>query len=129
MVDADVSGMSFIEKVRSWICCFFFKQKAAYEIYKVTGVQTCALPISVLRAAPGRGRGAAPDPGGPPPDPRRDADPGAPGCHQRAGVGVPGLAGRPRGAAGVGKIGRASCRERSVDLGGRRILIKKKTRQ
>src|ERR1022692_5136183 len=25
---------------------FFFKQKTAYEIYKVTGVQTCALPIS-----------------------------------------------------------------------------------
>ena len=24
---------------------FFFKQKTAYEIYKVTGVQTCALPI------------------------------------------------------------------------------------
>src|SRR5256885_540643 len=29
------------------ICFFFFKQKTAYEIYKVTGVQTCALPISM----------------------------------------------------------------------------------
>src|SRR2546426_9074451 len=35
---------------------FFFKQKTAYEIYKVTGVQTCALPISP-DAAPGGDRG------------------------------------------------------------------------
>src|SRR3989441_3794896 len=27
---------------------FFFKQKTAYEIKLVTGVQTCALPISLL---------------------------------------------------------------------------------
>src|SRR5260221_2143951 len=29
------------------VCCFFFffKQKTAYEIHCVTGVQTCALPI------------------------------------------------------------------------------------
>src|SRR2546425_9989412 len=30
------------------------------------------------------------------------------------------------GAAGVEQIGRASCRERGVDLGGRRIIKKKK---
>src|SRR5438034_2251348 len=38
-----------------WVCSvwpflfffFFFKQKTAYEIHCVTGVQTCALPISV----------------------------------------------------------------------------------
>src|SRR5437867_4838909 len=30
---------------------FFFKQKTAYEIRTVTGVQTCALPISALGAA------------------------------------------------------------------------------
>src|SRR5210317_2568550 len=27
---------------------FFFKQKTAYEILNVTGVQTCALPISMF---------------------------------------------------------------------------------
>src|SRR3712207_8907844 len=27
------------------MCFFFFKQKTAYEILAVTGVQTCALPI------------------------------------------------------------------------------------
>src|ERR1051325_4412949 len=30
------------------VICFFFKQKTAYEIRTVTGVQTCALPISAL---------------------------------------------------------------------------------
>src|SRR2546427_9480679 len=29
----------------SYVCFFFFKQKTAYEILTVTGVQTCALPI------------------------------------------------------------------------------------
>src|SRR3712207_4077219 len=28
------------------MCFFFFKQKTAYEILALTGVQTCALPIS-----------------------------------------------------------------------------------
>src|SRR5438093_8323660 len=28
------------------VAVFFFKQKTAYEIWSVTGVQTCALPIS-----------------------------------------------------------------------------------
>src|SRR5438874_8315019 len=28
---------------------FFFKQKTAYEVLYVTGVQTCALPISLAR--------------------------------------------------------------------------------
>src|ERR1019366_2618916 len=30
---------------------FFFKQKTAYEIWSVTGVQTCALPISLSSRA------------------------------------------------------------------------------
>src|SRR5262249_15709337 len=33
---------------------FFFKQKTAYEVWSVTGVQTCALPISVALAHPER---------------------------------------------------------------------------
>jgi len=28
-------------------CVFCFKQKTAYEMGRVTGVQTCALPISL----------------------------------------------------------------------------------
>src|SRR3712207_8794303 len=31
---------------------FFFKQKTAYEIIGVTGVQTCALPISAADGSP-----------------------------------------------------------------------------
>src|SRR6056300_1056737 len=33
-----------------WFVFFFFKQKTAYEILNVTGVQTCALPISPVSA-------------------------------------------------------------------------------
>src|SRR5256885_2545706 len=42
-------------RMRSWdrTYFFFFKQKTAYEIYKVTGVQTCALPISSAPAEDG----------------------------------------------------------------------------
>ena len=36
---------------------FFFEQKTAYEIGLVTGVQTCALPIWVLRYGCHQGRG------------------------------------------------------------------------
>src|SRR5207237_4958129 len=32
---------------------FFFKQKTAYEISSLTGVQTCALPISIVSRRPG----------------------------------------------------------------------------
>src|SRR6266542_6192563 len=37
--------------VGTYISFFFFKQKTAYEIATVTGVQTCALPISTRSAA------------------------------------------------------------------------------
>src|SRR5256885_13346183 len=85
---------------------FFFQAEDGIRDYKVTGVQTCALPICP-RHAPGRraARRALP------PRPRW----------------------RPRGRtgrAGTGReIGRASCRERSVDLGGRRIIKKKKKKK
>src|SRR5256885_7839932 len=29
-----------------WLCCFFFQAEDGIRDYKVTGVQTCALPIS-----------------------------------------------------------------------------------
>src|SRR6202012_6259284 len=85
-------------QLRSWRSSpsqkWFFLLQAEDGIrdHCVTGVQTCALPISAPGGA-GTGhlvRGAA------------------------------GSADRPR------EIGRASCRERGVDLGGRRIIKKKK---
>src|SRR2546425_2476280 len=94
---------------------FFFKQKTAYEIKLVTGVQTCALPIfpGVRRGA--QVRVAAPGP----------HSPGSLGelvgrfqrrVMQAAVRGLPGeRAGREaelrRDIEGA-KIGRASCRER-----------------
>src|SRR2546421_9700099 len=41
-----------VEKVETWLF-FFFKQKTAYEILIVTGVQTCALPIYRARVDEG----------------------------------------------------------------------------
>src|SRR2546430_16777818 len=81
---------------------FFFQAEDGIRDLTVTGVQTCALPIF-------------------PPTPVRPA--------RRRGAAVPALA-RPRRVHGPrrlgAQIGRASCRERSVDLGGRRIIKKKK---
>src|SRR3712207_9570090 len=94
---------------------FFFKQKTAYEIIGVTGVQTCALPISDQHALVDQGDVVGPR-------------------HQSA-VAVLDLTRiddrtlQPLRAEVVDEeheIGRASCRE-SVDLGGRRIIKKKKT--
>src|SRR5215217_8780012 len=80
------------------ICFFFFFFQAEDGIRDigVTGVQTCALPISArerghVRARADRAHGAGPL--------RRE------------------------------EIGRASCRGKSVDLGGRRIIKKKKKRE
>src|SRR5688500_20162663 len=81
--------------------CFFFQAEDGIRDYKVTGVQTCALPIWSATSRRPRGRGR----------PGR-----APRARQRPGRGrrAPGRSrsapppGRPRGR----KIGRASCRER-----------------
>src|SRR5258708_39178231 len=72
---------------------FFFQAEDGIRDDLVTGVQTCALPIS--------------------PRPRRTA------AHSLA------RCGPLRPHPGRAEIGRASCRE-SVDLGGRRIIKKKK---
>src|SRR5689334_24699917 len=49
MADAELGapGDLSVGQHRMLVCCFFFffKQKTAYEIGTVTGVQTCALPI------------------------------------------------------------------------------------
>src|SRR5690348_17549479 len=72
---------------------FFFKQKTAYEIGRVTGVQTCALPIwqvpdlvDQLRPDAAVARGPDPDPADLPGWSARAAGPGAwawPRCSRR----------------------------------------------
>src|SRR2546430_17440320 len=84
---------------------FFFQAEDGIRDLTVTGVQTCALPIysivcnNVARMLE-NGEGAA-------------------GYTE---IKAPGRFWREEKL----KIGRASCRERSVDLGGRRIIKKKK---
>src|SRR5256885_6593702 len=86
---------------------FFFQAEDGIRDYKVTGVQTCALPISESGArTAGRVRRSGPRP-------VRAADRGpAPPGHPGPGLGAwrGGGAGPYRG--GRGEIGRASCRER-----------------
>src|SRR5256885_15284653 len=90
---------------------FFFQAEDGIRDYKVTGVQTCALPISR------RGVCAVPQ--------------------WRPGRAAAGLAGRRHGAEGhrraisaaarrLGEIGRASCRGRGEISGGAVSLKKKK---
>src|SRR5256885_10392094 len=86
---------------------FFFQAEDGIRDYKVTGVQTCALPIldrygvspfpaGILRV---RVRGMADQPGG------SHSPGGRPARHE--------LPGWPAGGSDVGpEIGRASCRER-----------------
>src|SRR5687767_15183331 len=99
--------------------CFFFQAEDGIRDKLVTGVQTCALPISARRAPRRLARRPAP---------RRRAGAAAPGAAEfrRGGGGGVGGAYRERGAAEgasakkrVGRIGsagveigRASCRER-----------------
>src|SRR2546422_10240597 len=81
---------------------FFFQAEDGIRDVAVTGVQTCALPISTANRPTNR---------------ETDRSRRLPGgmsscgrsCYRRS-----------------AEIGRASCREKSVDLGGRRIIKKKK---
>src|SRR3712207_9343383 len=94
---------------------FFFQAEDGIRDIGVTGVRTCALPISYCKA-----------------------DPIAPTrtlfLSSLKNVEIPISASeRPEtafhrrpAAPGQGQIGRASCRGKSVDLGGRRIIKKKK---
>src|SRR5256885_13266786 len=75
---------------------FFFQAEDGIRDYKVTGVQTCALPIFLWRQ----------------------------GLHRHAGHPGTAVAELPR----QWQIGRASCKGKSVDLGGRRIIKKKKNK-
>src|SRR5260370_17083279 len=95
---------------------FFFQGEDGIRYSSVTGVQTCALPISIgalvynLAAGMIGGikfelEGVGPQYAPPPPPQQWSPNP-------------------------YPEIGRASCRGKSVDLGGRRIIKKKKgTRQ
>src|SRR2546422_8851958 len=87
---------------------FFFQAEDGIRDVAVTGVQTCALPIY--------GRRVERDEEGYRVAKRFEA--GEAECRS-------GDVGRDR----LEQIGRASCRERSVDLGGRRIIKKKKKKK
>src|SRR3712207_9483213 len=86
---------------------FFFQAEDGIRDIGVTGVQTCALPIwtTVAQVRLDRERGSV--------------------RYSRAGH-LPPLVVDADGDAAFLEIGRASCRERGVDLGGRRIIKKKK---
>src|SRR2546425_12900781 len=84
----------------AWFCFFFFQAEDGIRDKLVTGVQTCALPISDAAA---RSTMMQPE----------DVASAILLC-----VLMPGRT--------LIEIGRASCREKSVDLGGRRIIKKKK---
>src|SRR2546421_6775445 len=87
-------------------CFFFFQAEDGIRYLIVTGVQTCALPISPARSSGARS-GAAGNPVGAgfPAAPERAPEDRA-GGDDHGGV-------RPLGAArGRDEIGRASCRER-----------------
>src|SRR2546430_10315140 len=91
---------------------FFFQAEDGIRDLTVTGVQTCALPISWQLG----GYGTATPMRIALTDVRQVATRGF--SSDRTVVLFIGL--------GAVEIGRASCRERSVDLGGRRIIKKKK---
>src|SRR2546430_17005963 len=90
---------------------FFFQAEDGIRDLTVTGVQTCALPIYRLPVAPPNGRRAGRAPGG-----LRVWSGGAPGNS----------GGAPLGGRGDRKSGVEGKR---VDLGGRRILKKKKKKR
>src|SRR5687767_15775477 len=101
--------------------CFFFQAEDGIRDKLVTGVQTCALPISVRRAHPRpsydrRDHPAAPARGlAPGDDVERDLPVGE--LLDRRDV--------ERARPGT-EIGRASCREKSVDLRGSRCIKKRR---
>src|SRR2546430_16801213 len=96
---------------------FLFQAEDGIRDLTVTGVQTCALPISRLRAVDQRLAQSGRDQG-------RQGRPPAPGPMERARRRAVRL---HRAESADREIGRASCRERGVVLGGRGIIKKKKS--
>src|SRR5437762_14122343 len=89
------------------LCIFFFQAEDGIRDTSVTGVQTCALPISSRRAAGSADRRAARAP-------RRASEDGVEEGRERLDSG--------------GEIGRASCRER-VQILAVAVALKKKTHE
>src|SRR5437016_8171857 len=99
---------------------FFFQAEDGIRDWSVTGVQTCALPISIGRARPLEGTARLRSPQ----DPRRPVGKVPPRRQYRR---APTLCRYCRVLLQGLEIGRASCRE-SVDLGGGRMIIKKRVK-
>src|SRR4051794_41936279 len=91
--------------------CFFFQAEDGIRDGRVTGVQTCALPISREQQDDDDRRGHRGDHR--PPAADRDT------AGRRAGVGL---------GWGTTQIGRASCRER-VEISGVAVSLKKKKKE
>src|SRR3989449_6672327 len=118
-------GPGVLERDVCRIVFFFFQAEDGIRDVAVTGVQTCALPISRAggrrRASPFRGR--APYPAFPRTRPRTGRRAPIRSEFARAGPAPPASAGpeqRERESGGEGKRG---------DLGGRRVIKKKKKRR
>src|SRR5437762_13552749 len=90
-----------------WAMFFFFQAEDGIRDTSVTGVQTCALPISLVAFSCGND-----------PDALRSCSSDSPKTCETAARSI-----CPEPSS---KIGRASCREKSVDRGGRRGIKKKK---
>src|SRR2546429_7104072 len=106
-----------------WRFCFFFQAEDGIRDVAVTGVQTCALPISVRL-----GEGARHDrdvPAGPHPARLGRVVPSA--RYRHAGLYLSaGGAARHADGGGAGEIGRAAWRGRGEILGGGGLFKKKK---
>src|SRR5438046_7807672 len=100
---------------------FFFQAEDGIRDWSVTGVQTCALPISTLRQAERLPQGRP-----------RDAELLHQGRFGRQGLTLAELPADDLPAQRAGdqlEIGRASCRERSGGLGGGGISRKEKNKE
>src|SRR5256885_16564135 len=105
-------------------CGFFFQAEDGIRDYKVTGVQTCALPISVTLGSTGWWVVSTATTGAT--TARTSTRPGSTGPRRQRSAPPPGS---PRGSR-LPSIDRKSVVwGKSVDLGGRRIIKKKKNKE
>src|SRR5256885_11501587 len=93
---AQTRNILYKDAAMRWVIVFFFQAEDGIRDYKVTGVQTCALPISTARGPAGRSRRPCPGLPAPPGHSRR--------VFGRDGAG--GHAGRPRHTAAAGRTRR-----------------------
>src|SRR5205807_5668842 len=105
---------------------FFFQAEDGIRDYKVTGVQTCALPICAAPGLSRRGGGSRLRRLAPPLSRRRLSVHPLP-CRTHRAVAPPGRSRQRRPQRGKEQIGRASCRERGRIWGGE-VRWKRKNR-